>query len=377
MTASAPILRTRQWPRAVGIAAGLLAALVVLTISRPASHALVTGPIISECDGRIAAVAIQYSSGSLFAAGIFRQFLVSLPSDVRVYALLPDEPSLDELKGQLGPLAFRVIPILTHHPMTAWSRDRWIALLPLRPGGPTTLLAQRGELGAQIWPQRAGDQRIADDLAHALAPRFVSARSDLYFDGGDFLADSRCVFVGPAVIRRNLQMTVASVDELRRRLAEMLHGRIILLENAPDHHVGMFMMVAGNDTVVVGDPNLGRALWTPIELPGGADFSAATQKRFDSVAQAAKDNGYRVVRIPVVPAADRKTYMTYVNGVIDQRDGRRVIYLPQYREEPELNQAARKIWESLGYQVVPIDVTDVFREFGTVHCLVNVMERGG
>ena len=62
--------------------------------------------------------------------------------------------------------------------------------------------------------------------------------------------------------------------------------------------------------------------------------------------------------------------------LIDQRNGRRTIYLPQFQGESRLNAAARATWQSLGYRVVPIDVTSAFRYFGTLHCLVNVLDKG-
>ena len=62
----------------------------------------------------------------------------------------------------------------------------------------------RGEDGAKVWPAREGDERVAGDLAAALGRGVISRRSDLYFDGGDFAADSETVFVRPAMVLRNL-----------------------------------------------------------------------------------------------------------------------------------------------------------------------------
>jgi len=58
--------------------------------------------MLSECDGKIRSIAIQYVSGSKFAVPIYRQFLSVLPADVKVHVLCPDEKSLDELKLELG-----------------------------------------------------------------------------------------------------------------------------------------------------------------------------------------------------------------------------------------------------------------------------------
>jgi hypothetical protein len=37
--------------------------------------------------------------------------------------------------------------------------------------------------------------------------------------------------------------------------------------------------------------------------------------------------------------------------------------------------AARKVWESLGYEIRPVDCTTAYRHFGCLHCLVNVLHR--
>jgi hypothetical protein len=143
----------------------------------------------------------------------------------------------------------------------------------------------------------------------------------------------------------------------------------------------MFMASFGNKTVLVGDPGLGRSLLsapTPgdfPELPGGPDFSARTQHLFDAVADQCAQAGYRVVRVPTIPAADARTFLTYVNCLIDRQDGRRIVYLPFYRGASSLNSAARKIWENLGYEIRQVDCTTTYRQFGCLHCLVNVLKR--
>ena len=360
----------------LGICLGL--ALGMIALSRTNGHSDAgprTGPMLSECDGAIRSIVIQYVAGADFAANIYRQLIPALPGDVRIYAVCPGPGDWDELSAALGNSSKRLTPIFTRHEMTAWSRDRWIALSPLDGQGPTTLAAPWAEAGAGIWLQRRGDQRIASDLAARLTPAVGFEQTGLYFDGGDLLADERSVFVTPGLIRRNLQQTARTRQELEQMIESVTHRHAILLEDAPDHHAGMFMMAAGDNRVVVGDPSLARPLLEPIDLPGGADFSMETQRQFDSVADAASAAGYRVTRIPCVSAADGKTYITPLNGIIDQRDGVRTIYLPQYEHQDRFNAAARGTWESLGFRVVPIDVTGTFRYFGTLHCLVNVLEK--
>ncbi|MEI7768199.1 MAG: agmatine deiminase family protein, partial [Phycisphaerae bacterium] len=239
----------------------------------------------------------------------------------------------------------------------------------------------RGEYQQEVWAQRAGDARVAEDIARALPTRYAFRRSQLYFDAGDFLADGAYVFVAPAVARRNVQHTVATRADLLRALALELKREPVLLDAAPDHHLGMYMMSAGAQTIAVADPSLGQTVFNPegtaaAGLAGGADFTAATQQHFDAVADIVRAKGFRVVRIPVVPARDdNKVYLTYVNVMLDMRAGQPIVYMPSYAGQERMNAAAQKVWETLGYTVRQIDCTGAFVRGGTLHCLVNVLER--
>ena len=309
-------------PKILGAILGLAAAALALWIlPQPPVGVLRSGPPLSECDGAIQSIVIQYAPSADFALPVYRQFLRQLPSDVNVYVMCPDRSAYKSLLAGVGHVPPRLRPVIVAHEMTCWSRDRWIAFEPCSPGGPAVLLAPRGEAAAECWPQREGDQRLAFDLSDAFPGRIAARRSSLYFDAGDFLADGRSVFVTVNVIQRNLQNTVFDLDQLRREIQGCFPGRkVVLLENSPDHHAGMFMMSIGDNTALVGDPSLARAYPHP-DLPGGPDFSNQTQARFDSVAKDAAAAGYRVIRIPVIPASDGKTFLTYVNAIIDQRDG--------------------------------------------------------
>jgi hypothetical protein len=130
--------------------------------------------------------------------------------------------------------------------------------------------------------------------------------------------------------------------------------------------------------MLVGDPSLARSLNSGglPELPGGPDFSEATQKSFDAVATQVAAAGYRAVRIPTIPSPDSRTYLTYVNVITDYRDGRKFVYMPVYRGADALNDAAAQVWRDLGFQVRPVDCTSSYRHFGNLHCLVNVLQRG-
>jgi hypothetical protein len=312
---------------------------------------------------------------------VYTDFLRWLERDVTVHVVVPNRQAFDELVAAIGKVDCELRPIVVDHPMTAWSRDRWIALLPAAASKATTLWSPRGEMTADIWPERAGDERIAFDIAAELKPAVRAERSSLYFDGGDFLADSDTIFVMPRVLQRNIQITVRTRDELLDVFSHKLKRKVVLLEEAPDHHAGMFMALAGNGIMLVGDPRLAKRHFPSSNssdlalLPGGADFTSETQRTFDAVAIQSEAAGYKVVRVPVVPAPDGRTFLTWVNSIIDRQGHQRIVYLPFYKGAESLNDAARRIWEDLGYEVRPVDSTSAYRHFGALHCLVNVLSR--
>jgi hypothetical protein len=371
----------------LGVVLGLAASAVVLAIL-PGGGAgqghREHERLLSECDGAIRELVIHYVPEAADAiAPVYRDFLRQLPGDVLVHVVCRDRAAFDDLAARVSPTECSLKPVFVDHPITGWSRDRWLALRSANDAGKTVLLCPQAENGEDVWPDRAGDRRVAGDLAAALRPKVSVLASGLYFDGGDVAADGETAFVTPAMPLRNIQRTVVNADEFRERLADALGRRVVLLHDAPDHHTAMYMVPVGNRTVLVGDPAWARRLLVEAGrqreaadwFPGGPDFSDATIGRFNTVARQCQALGYRVVRIPVLPGCDGRTFLTYVNAIIDQREDRRIVYMPTFAFADELNQAAAQVWRSLGYEVRLVRCDACYRHFGTLHCLVNVLRR--
>lgn len=367
-------------------------AAAVLTVGPADRRVVPAGTILPECQGPLRELVIQYEPSALKdIAVVYRDFLRQLDAGVTVRAVCPDQAAFDQLRRVVGQTPCALVPLLTGHAQTAWARDRWVALAG--PDDTTRLVSPSHETGNKTWPQRAGDERIAQDIASGV-PGVSALRSDLYFDGGDVLATPRHAILMPRILPRNLARTVQGPQELGRRMEDMLGRPVLLLDAAPDHHAAMFMMAAGADVMLVGDPSLAREVLlgnaagddraasmqslpdAVAGLPDGPDFTAQTQALFDAVARQCRAAGYRIVRIPVVPGGDGRTYLTYVNVMLDFPCGRNVVYMPTYRGAEALNDAATTVWRELGYEVRPIDCTSVYRHFGCLHCLVNVLRRG-
>ena len=74
-------------------------------------------------------------------------------------------------------------------------------------------------------------------------------------------------------------------------------------------------------------------------------------------------------------AFDDRTYFAYTNAVYETREGLRAAWMPTYGV-PALDDAARRVHESLGFRVHPVSVRAVYTQHGTLGCLVNVIARG-
>lgn len=370
----------------LGVALGLVASVLVLpALDGDSTASVSSGPLLSDCDGAIDQLVIHYVRGADEIVGtVYCDFLRQLPAEVTVHVVCPDRPAYDELTAEVGTTSCSLSPVILGHPITSWSRDRWLACAPAPGERTATVMSPRDEMGADIWPERAGDALVGDGLAAALGPADVaSVRSELYFDGGDFVADDQTVFVTPGVLLRNLQHTVETREQLLLRLSKAAQRDIVLLRDAPDHHAGMYMMPVGKRTVLVGDPEMVRELLageageTAAHLcpPQGPDFRPETTSRFNAVAQQCRAAGYRVIRIPVVPGRDGRTYVTYLNAILDQRDGRRTVYMPVFDGADVLNRAAQDVWARLGYDVRRVNCSACYMHFGSLRCLVNVLRR--
>ena len=365
-----------------GVVIGLVLAAVVLAVIHPrrATHTP-PGPALADCNGQLAELVIQYLPASAnIVMPVYAELLPQLSADVTVHVVCPSADAFAELADRVGPVACTLSPVIVDHPLTSWSRDRWLALQPGADGEPITLLPPRGENGADRWPARAGDQQIAEDLTAALGPRVTWRRSSLYFDAGDFVVDDRWAIVTPDVALRNIQHTVTSRQELIEELHRQLGRDVLLLGRAPPHHAGMYMMLIGEGRVMVGDPSLARQLLADVAapgglLPGGADFTEATQELFDAVATQCRAAGLEVIRIPTVCDPDGRTYLAYLNALLDVVDGRRIVYMPTYRGAEPINEAAAAVWRQAGYEVRPVDCTTAYRHGGSLRCLVNVLAR--
>ena len=354
-------------PIRVGVFIGLMAAVIFWSTRRVEPAENPPRSLLADCEGAIDTLVLHYTHDARpVVMPIYRSFLRQLHPDVRVVVLCPSASDADEFVQAVGDVPCQLQTVLADHAMTSWSRDRWVSLPEKKNPAHVLLLRPLTERGRESWPARRGDEQSAHTIGSALGG--VSAtRSDLLFDGGDFVCDAETVFVTPRVVTANVGTTVLDRAELQAKLEQWTGKTVVLLQTAPDHHAGMFLMPVGQRRILV-------ASCRPMD-PAATEAAALAATRCDALASQLMTLGYQVTRIPVAVAADGRTYQTPLNAILDVRENRRIVYMPTYQDDTTITPAGRLIWESMGYEVRPVDCTTSYRHSGSLRCLVNIVSR--
>ena len=394
-------LRARRAAPVLGIAIGVLVACAVLfaldraryqrDAARPRSLSA-SGTVVADDAGPLREVLMHYvpELEPVFAA-TYLDFLGTLPGETRIVFVVRrgTRPRLETFLARIDPsraLPGRMRVIELDTPIGIWSKDHALVLAPRDGGGKIDLVVPPRPRPGE--GSRPADWDIVPAVAAAMPEAFAVRQLPLAFDAGDFAIAGKRIVFDVNLFARNRTRGYTSPQDLRERMRSILGRDVVMLGSEPGdvprHHMSMYMAVLDGDTALVGDPEAGAAIvgrdYVPGEaspeshVPLRADFTPATVARFERAAADLKRAGFRVVRIPTVPFDDR-TYFAYTNGVYETRAGRRTAWMPSFGV-PALDDAARKVYEQLGWTVRPVSVRDVYTQHGTIGCLVNVLSRG-
>jgi hypothetical protein len=365
-----------------GIAAGLVASLVVLQVTGVAGGRAHTRTrlVAEDASAPLARVAIHYApSADRVALAVWTQLFAALPAtvevEVEVAAAADYDGFLSRMREAGTPGLARFHRVVVGAPITTWSRDRYAALVDEH--GEGSILAPPRVETALV--SRAGDARSPQAISRALYGR-EPRTSAIAFEGGDLAATPRFVFADINLVARNVGRGVeraAIARELHERFGQQLVWLGDQVGDVPRHHIMMYMVPLDDRTIAVGDVRAGVALLAG-EPPGhklALDDLELEARRFDRAAELLVARGFQVLRVPALVLAGATSYVTYTNALFDRKaDGTRVVYLPTY-SLPTLDRAAEAFYAQQGFEVHPIDVTPIYRLNGSLGCLVNVLAR--
>jgi len=304
----------------------------------------------------------------------YRELLTELPKDARVIVGATSADDLREFREAMGledspdP---RVTFVETGEWVSGWARDRYI--LFAKEGKEWIFLPRRDAVG----PRRLGDLAVARALK-LIEPDLVVVDSDLSLEGGNLLFTPAEVLAGPAAVTDNVVHGDGGDGVARARIEEVF-GRRLVVTTDPEsplarEHVDMYLAVAGPRTLLLGDPRAALAALEQGEnlrrfgrFPKEKELALAEE--YDRIAAHLEEEGFEIRRLPILHAEDH-VILTWTNGVVETRDGKRRVYLPYYGLK-RLDKIAQDTWSALGCEPVPITAEALIVLGGAVRCVTN------
>jgi len=186
--------------------------------------------------------------------------------------------------------------------------------------------------------ERRGEERyVAQTLAKIGVPIIKTICGDGYFEGANAMWVDRKTCILATGSRTNR----SAYDQVAHELTKMGVTEIIPMQIPYGHaHIDGLLNIASHDTVMVHSP----------------------QVPYD-VCDALKRKGYKILETPSQIEAKKTLGVNFVAikpGLVVQPDGN-----PRCREELEKN----------GIKVIPVDVSEILKGWGAVHCVTVFLKR--
>ena len=366
------------------------------TVLALAPVVLVPGPlhagVVPDNTGTIAEILLQYDPDvDDGLAPLYRDLFAVLPVDVAVTVICPSEEAVLMFLGtyrrpaMAGGRELRVID--AGLPISIWARDRLIARQDraLVTSQPPFIPVRSAE-----YEDFRDNELVVGELLPMARLALRGEQAGFHLEGGNVVSNRRHVFLGANVLAENSGVSVGELDAGLRHLSEREY---LLLGNAdgrvPWLHADMYLTPVSEELVLVASTFLGADL---AGLPCGeteyATESAdaeplleldacpdeAMEDRLDDVVSQLAEEGYRVDRLPALAETVESWMLTYNNVLMEERGGRRIVYMPYYGVSA-LDEAAASAYEREGLEVRPVDVRGVYRLGGALRCTVNVLRR--
>ena len=356
----------------------------------------------------------------------FTQLLTALGKE-REYVILCPPNEIEEIKTLIPWSDHDNIEFnFTAFKITYWSQDPYIAFQRNHPQDPNKAY-QAALIYGSIF-NRYDDQSIPLDLC-AQSKDIITIPTNLFFQGGNLLISDEFVLMGKDYLVKNCgrpAIECADFQQVVNTFSDYFQKKVIpigLPTPIPDdarknkhyggifqpiYHIDLFISVigvkheSGKEILLIGRLNKAKEILATngIDLPDshftGDEYFARIQSELE------KTNLFHLIEVPLFrPKSfrfrnmDLFYYNTYNNAQVEnykRSSGGEVIQrviLPQYSQsegleiDAEENQirvvldkAAVEIWESLGFEVIPVQSMEFWAMLGgSVHCMTKVLSR--
>jgi hypothetical protein len=404
----------------------------------PAHPPLPTAPkLVSSIDGAISCLLFTVPSFVLAQNDywdVYKDLFIKVPNTAELIVLAHESiaPEVEDWMSSNG-LGHRTKVVVPEGgwkdiSFTIWAED---AYLFVRDSDGSGYFVEPCEF------RRMGDSFVANVVAKGTSLNTYDA--PLYFQGGNILVADDFFLIGEDYIEKTFESEVLEFPEgdeerkqkLRSHFREYVdHDRTLKIVGSrlpvpeekeleytydgvkwkecvyqgneagtkqPLFHIDMFITLAGRSadgvyTVLVGDPRLAaHILADPVSEYAMTDV-------FDDIAAQLTDEGFNVIRNPLpLVYVDEKTewgqlrswyFATSNNALVEVTADEKRVWLPSYGHEPwghdplwpplqKTDQANRRIWENLGFEVIMLGNFHPFVEgLGAVHCIKKYLSRG-
>ncbi len=345
--------------------------------------------ILADDNGAISEVLLHFSEDEGFGIReVLSELLTKLNPHTSVVIACPNRSTVDVFEAELGAKArhggrhVRVFNVGMD--ISIWARDRCIARQN-PDGSQGCLLVPRPLPTFDLWRLN----ELYTPFALESVGAFPDARAvSVIIEGGNIVSNTKFAFVGANVFEENEDAfgNPNGSARLMRDLRKLAGKEIIIvgseLGEVPWNHVDMYLTPVAEKTVLLADP----ALAAQIMGVDSFDFSVADEEEeqftspvdtnfiFAQIAQRLRQSGFVVISIPAVLNPAEQWMMTYNNVLIDEREGKRTVYLPTYGVDA-LDAYAQGVYEQIGFHVETVNVSGIFESGGALRCVTNVTHR--
>ncbi|MFC1888221.1 agmatine deiminase family protein [Thermodesulfobacteriota bacterium] len=354
--------------------------------------------ILSDATGEIEEILLQFSAPlSEDLLTIYESLLKNIDPETRIFFVCEEAGQIHRLKSLLGMWGIvdreRIHFVNADMTISAWARDRFLVKASKDDQCARELLVPK--ISLKEGTDWINDREIPWLFADRSGERVAVTPSKFYLEGGDIVSSGSNIFTSySTVMKQSGDLDPGVVG----RMEEELGNKIVVIGgpdvSAPLWHIDMYLTPISDTTVLLAEPVDEKVMWkagegyTIVKDDAGTSTGSLrqsaewemilspppkTMNSYDNVRVQLEARGFHVERIPIIHNEDHGV-VTYNNVLMEERNQRRIVYMPVYGFE-ELDRIAENKYQSLGFEVRRVNASSLYQYDGSLRCIVNVLAR--